>query len=149
MIKAIEVPEEDEEKPRVLVLACENDAIPAFDTIGLKRGRYSPYVRIIPVRCLGSINIIWINEAVAKGFDGVMMFGCKYGDDYQCHFIKGSELMDVRGDNVREKLTQMALENERVQLHQVQISDYDKISTLIEEFMEVIEEVGPNPFKDL
>ncbi len=57
--------------------------------------------------------------------------------------------MDVRGDNVREKLTQMALENERVQLHQVQISDYDKISTLIEEFMEVIEEVGPNPFKDM
>ena len=29
MIKAIEVPEEDEEKPRVLVFMCENDAYPA------------------------------------------------------------------------------------------------------------------------
>ena len=57
--------------------------------------------------------------------------------------------MNTRGDNVREKLTQLALENERVQLHQVQISDYDKIPTMIEEFMEVIEEVGPNPFKDM
>ena len=149
MIKAVEVPDEFEEKPRVLVLACENDAIPAFDVIGLKRIGYSPYVRIIPVRCLGSINVVWITDAIAKGFDGVLMLGCKYGDDYQCHFIKGSELMNTRGDNVREKLEQMALENERVQLHQVQISDYDKIPALIEEFMEVIEQVGPNPFKDM
>ncbi len=149
MIKAVEVPEEYEEKPRVLVLACENDAYPAFDTVGQMRMQYSPYVRIIPVRCLGSVNVIWVNESVAKGFDGVLLIGCKYGDDYQCHFIKGSELMNTRGENVREKLKQMALENERVQLHQFQISDYDKIPTIIEEFMEVIEQVGPNPFKDM
>jgi quinone-modifying oxidoreductase subunit QmoB len=149
MIKAVEVPEEDEEKPRVLVLACENDAYPAFDTIGLKRLSYSSFIRIIPVRCLGSVNVIWINEAMSKGFDGVILFGCKYGDDYQCHFIRGSEVMDTRGDNVKEKLQQMALENERVQLHQVQISDYDKIPGLVNEFMEMIEQVGMNPFKDL
>ena len=149
MIKAVEVPDEFEEKPRVLVLACENDAIPAFDTIGLRRMKYSAYVRIIPVRCLGSVNVIWLTDAFAKGFDGVLIFGCKYGDDYQCHFITGSEIMETRGENVREKLEQMALENERVALHQVQISDYDKIPTLIEEFMEVIERVGPNPFKDM
>ncbi|UCD59081.1 MAG: hydrogenase iron-sulfur subunit, partial [Candidatus Hydrogenedentota bacterium] len=149
MVKAVEVPDEFEEKPRVLVLACENDAYPAFDTIGLKGLQYSPFVRIIPVRCLGSVNVIWLTDAFAKGFDGVLLFGCKYGDDYQCHFIKGSEIMDTRGDNVKEKLQQMALENERVQLHQVQISDYDKIPTLVSEFMEKIEEVGMNPFKGL
>ena len=149
MIKAVEVPDEFEEKPRVLVLACENDAIPAFDTIGLKRLSYSAYIRIIPVRCLGSVNVIWLTDAFAKGFDGVLLFGCKYGDDYQCHFITGSELMDTRGGNVREKLEQMALENERVQLHQVQISDYEKVAALVNEFMETIEEVGPNPFKDM
>jgi len=149
MIKAIEVPDEFEEKPRVLVLACENDAYPAFDTMGLKRLTYSSFIRVIPVRCLGSVNVIWLTDAFAKGFDGVLLFGCKYGDDYQCHFIKGSEIMDTRGDNVKEKLQQMALENERVQLHQVEISDYDKLPALIEEFMETIEQVGPNPFKDM
>jgi quinone-modifying oxidoreductase subunit QmoB len=149
MVKAVEVPDEFEEKPRVLVLACENDAYPAFDTIGLKRLNYSPFIRIIPVRCLGSINVIWLTDAFAKGFDGVLMFGCKYGDDYQCHFVKGSELMDTRGGNVREKLQQMALEEERVQLHQVEISDYEKVAALVDEFMEKIEEVGPNPFKGM
>jgi quinone-modifying oxidoreductase subunit QmoB len=149
MIKAVEVPDEFEEKPRVLVLACENDAYPAFDIIGQQRIKYSPFLRIIPVRCLGSVNVVWITDAIAKGFDGVMLFGCKYGDDYQCHYIHGSELMDTRGDNVREKLQTMAMENERVQLHQVQISDSDKIPAMIEEFMEMIEQVGPNPFKDM
>ncbi len=149
MIKAVEVPDEFEEKPRVLVLACENDAYPAFDTVGLKHMQYSSFVRIIPVRCLGSVNVIWVNEALAKGFDGIMLFGCKYGDDYQCHFIRGSELMNTRGDNVKEKLQQMALENERVELHQVQISDYDQLPTLVNDFMEVIEQVGMNPFKGM
>ena len=37
MIKAIEVPDEDEEKPRVLVLVCENDAYPALDMAGMNR----------------------------------------------------------------------------------------------------------------
>jgi quinone-modifying oxidoreductase subunit QmoB len=149
MIKAVEVPDEYEEKPRVLILACENDAYPAFDTVGVKRLRYSPFVRIIPVRCLGSVNVIWINEALAKGFDGILLLGCKYGDDYQCHFVKGSELMNTRGENVREKLKQMALENERVQLHQIQISDYDKLPAIVNEFMETIEQVGMNPFKGM
>ena len=92
MIKAIEVPEEDEEKPRVLAFMCENDAYPALDIAGLKRRQYDASVRVIPLRCLGSLNIVWIADALSRGIDGVMLVGCKYGDDYQCHFTKGSEL---------------------------------------------------------
>ncbi|MCK4748950.1 MAG: hydrogenase iron-sulfur subunit, partial [Bacteroidales bacterium] len=51
MIKAVHVPDEFEEKPRVLVFVCENDAYPALDAAGVHRLTYSPHVRIIPVRC--------------------------------------------------------------------------------------------------
>ena len=149
MIKANEIPEEDEEKPRVLVLVCENDAYPCLDLVGLNKIKYSSYVRIIPVRCLGSVNVVWITAALDTGFDGVLLIGCKYGDDYQCHFIKGSELSNTRMENVQEKLQTMMLEPERVQIHEFALSEYDKIPALIEEFMETIEEVGPNPFKDM
>jgi quinone-modifying oxidoreductase subunit QmoB len=37
MIKAINVPEEFEEKPRILALMCENDAFPALDLVGQHR----------------------------------------------------------------------------------------------------------------
>jgi quinone-modifying oxidoreductase subunit QmoB len=149
MIKAVEVPDESEEKPRILAFLCENDALPALDLAGQQRLRCNPFVRVIPVRCLGSVNAVWVSEAVSAGFDGVLLLGCKYGDDYQCHFIKGSELAFTRGDNIREKLEKMAMENERVELHQLQISDYKKLPEIFESFADVIEEIGMNPFKGM
>ncbi len=147
VIKSIEVPEEFDEKPRYLVFACENDAYPALDQAGQRRLKISPFVRVIPVRCLGSMNPVWVSEALSKGYDGILLLGCKYGDDYQCHFIKGSELADYRGGNIREKLQQMALENERVQLHEIQISDVEKVVQIINDFAEEMEGIGMNPFK--
>ena len=101
MIKASSMPDEFEEKPRVLVFVCENDAYPALDAAGILRIRYSPFVRIIPVRCLGAINKVWISDALSHGYDGILQIGCKPGDNYQCHFIHGSELTEQRGVNLQ------------------------------------------------
>ncbi|NHM25863.1 hydrogenase iron-sulfur subunit [Desulfofundulus sp. TPOSR] len=147
MVKAIEVPEEDEEKPRILVFACENDAYPALDMAGINRLTISPWVRIIPVRCLGSMNLIWIADALSKGIDGILLLGCKHGDDYQCHFIKGSELASYRLSKISETLNRLALESDRVRMEQVSIMDYDRIPQIIEDFASKLEEVGPNPYK--
>ncbi|MBC7106139.1 MAG: hydrogenase iron-sulfur subunit, partial [Firmicutes bacterium] len=114
MVKAIEVPEEDEEKPRILVFACENDAYPALDMAGINRQQLSPWIRVIPLRCLGSLNLIWIADALSKGIDGILMLGCRHGEDYQCHFVKGSELANYRLSKIAETLTRLALESDRV-----------------------------------
>jgi len=147
MLKAVHVPEEDEEKPRVIVLVCENDAYPAVDMAGIKRMNWSPFVRFIPVRCLGSISLVWVADSLARGIDGLIFMGCRHGDDYQCHFIKGSELANTRLSKVSETLDRLALESERVKFVEVGITDYEKIPGIISEFMETIEEVGPNPYK--
>jgi quinone-modifying oxidoreductase subunit QmoB len=149
MIKCISMPDEFDEKPRILCFICENDALPSVDMAGLKRMKYSSMVRIIPLRCLGSMNAVWVSDALASGFDGVLLIGCKRGDDYQCHFVRGSELANYRMDNVREKLTQLVLEEERVQIHELAISDYDKIPSIFNDFVEEIEEIGFNPYKDM
>ncbi len=147
MIKAVEIPDEFEEKPRLLGLLCENDAYPSLDTAGLRRLKHSAYIRFIPVRCLGSVNTVWIADALSRGFDGILLVGCKAGEDYQCHFIRGSELMDKRSENVQEKLKQLALEEERVKLVQLPITDYERLTAVVNEFAEQIEEIGLNPFK--
>jgi quinone-modifying oxidoreductase, subunit QmoB len=141
------VPEEDEAKPRVIALICENDAYPALDMAGIKRYQWSPFVRFIPVRCLGSINLVWVADALSRGIDGIILFGCRHGDDYQCHFIKGSELANTRLSKVSETLDRLALESDRVKFIEVGITDYDKIPGIIGEFMETIESVGANPYK--
>ncbi|HEY3359264.1 MAG TPA: hydrogenase iron-sulfur subunit [Polyangia bacterium] len=147
MIKAIEVPEEDEEKPRVVALMCENDAYPALDMAGARRLTHDPMFRVIPVRCLGSVNIVWIADALSKGIDGVMLIGCKFGDDYQCHFIKGSEIANKRLDNLKETLTRLALEADRVKVVQLAISDFDRLPAIFGEFADTIRAIGPNPYK--
>ncbi|MGD8241639.1 MAG: FAD-dependent oxidoreductase [Desulfobacterales bacterium] len=149
-VKSVVVPSEDDydEPPfRVLGLVCENDAYPALDMAGIKGLSYSADVRLIPVRCLGSVNVIWIKDALSQGMDGVFLLGCKHGDDYQCHFVKGSELASIRMKKIGEALESLALENERVAQFEIAIDEYDKIPQIINEFVESIEEMGPNPFK--
>ncbi len=147
MIKAVQIPDEFEEKPRLLGLLCENDAYPALDTAGMRRLRHSAYIRFIPVRCLGSVNVVWIADALSRGFDGILLVGCRSGENYQCHFIRGSELMETRSSNIREKLKQLALEEERVRLEQLSIKDFDRLPQIIDEFAAQIAEIGMNPFK--
>jgi quinone-modifying oxidoreductase subunit QmoB len=149
-LKSVSVPSEDdyEEPPlRILGLVCENDAYPALDIAGMNGLSYSANVRLIPVRCLGSVNVVWIKDALSKGMDGIFLLGCKFGDDYQCHFIKGSELADIRMKKIGQALESLALEEERVAQFDIAIDEYDKIPKIINDFVDLIEELGPNPFK--
>lgn len=146
-IKAVDMPDEFSEKPRILILACENDAYPALDMVGLQHHLYSAFVRAIPVRCLGSVNTIWITDALNSGYDGVMMMGCKHGDNYQCHFVKGSELATYRMSKIDDTLKQMGLEKERVTTYEVAITDNARVAKLINDYVEKINEIGMSPMK--
>lgn len=147
MVKAIEVPDETEDKPRVLIFACENDAYPALDQVGLSHASYDANVRIIPLRCLGSLNIVWIADALSRGIDGVLLMGCKFGDDYQCHYLRGSELANRRLENVKDTLNRLRLEAERVQQVQLAIDESARLPQVIDDFVNKIRALGPNPYK--
>ncbi len=147
MIKAVSVPEDYEEKPRILAMLCENDALPALDAAGAKRAQWNPWVRVIPVRCLGSFNIVWVAEALSKGIDGVILIGCKYGDDYQCHYIRGSELAHTRLGNVGETLQRLALEPERIKTVELSHDEFDRLPQILDDFAKELGDMGPNPLK--
>ena len=150
MIREVQVPKDfKNEGPRILILACENDAYPALDMAGARHKTWSPYCRVIPVRCLGSVNAIWVSDAMSKGFDGVMLLGCKYGDDYQCHFVKGSEICSRRKENIAETLNRLGVQPERVEQLEVAIDEYDTVPDLIDGFVDRIMALGPNPFKGM
>jgi quinone-modifying oxidoreductase subunit QmoB len=146
-IKAVNIPDEFSEKPRILILACENDAYPALDMAAMNRNEYSAFVRAIPVRCLGSVNTIWITDALNSGYDGVMLMGCKHGEEYQCHFVKGSELGRYRLSKVGDTLKNMNLEAERVFDLEVAITDIDTLPRKINDYAAKIQEIGMSPFK--
>lgn len=146
-LKSVDMPDEFDEKPRILLLACENDAYPALDMAGMTKREYSAFVRIIPVRCLGSVNTIWISDALNSGYDGIILMGCQKGDDYQCHFVKGSEMAHYRMSKIDDTLKQLQLETERVQTYEIAITDMDRVPKIINDMAETIEKIGMNPFK--
>jgi quinone-modifying oxidoreductase subunit QmoB len=153
MLKSCDIPEiEDEDDPnvpyRIFGLICENDAMPALDAAGLHKLKLDPRVRFIPLRCMGSFNMVWVSDALSRGVDGMILLGCKYGDDYQCHFAKGSELCNYRLSKLSETLDKLGLESDRVQQFQISHSDFDKLPQIIDDFVARIKEVGPNPFKE-
>ncbi|MGZ6143949.1 MAG: hydrogenase iron-sulfur subunit [Myxococcales bacterium] len=147
MIKAIEVPDESEEKPRILALMCENDALPALDDAAMARSPWNPWVRVVPVRCLGAVNVIWIAEALSRGVDGVILIGCKRGEAYQCHSIKGADLAFQRLSNVQETLNRLSLEPERVRVVELARNETARIPAVLDEFAAKLAELGPNPLK--
>ncbi|MBF0421631.1 MAG: FAD-dependent oxidoreductase [Magnetococcales bacterium] len=149
MLKEVEIPEADEEKPRILVFACENDAIPALDMVGRSRTNpLSPYIRIIPLRCMGSMNLVWIADAMSKGYDGILLMGCRHGTDYQCHNVRGSALAEIRLSKVSETLTRLQLEADRVKMVEVNIMDAETLPQVINNFVAEIKELDPNPYKE-
>jgi quinone-modifying oxidoreductase subunit QmoB len=146
-IKSVDMPDEFSEKPRILLLACENDAYPALDMAGMTRQEYSAFVRIIPVRCLGSVNTIWISDALNSGYDGIILMGCQKGDNYQCHFVKGSEMAHYRMSKIDDTLKQLNLETERVKTYEIAITDIQRVPQLINEMADTVAKIGMSPFK--
>ena len=149
MMTSYEMPDEFDEKPRILIFACENDALPVFDMAALERLKINTNVRIMPMRCLGGLNLVYINDALSSGYDGIMLMGCSYDDDYQCHFVKGSELANMRLGKVQETIGRLNLEPERVQQYAISMNDYEILPKIIEDFVKELEDFGPNPFKGM
>ena len=146
-LKAVDIPDEFDEKPRILVLACENDAYPALDMAAQNKLEYSAFTRIIPVRCLGSVSLSWITDSLNSGYDGIILMGCPSGDDYQCHFIKGSLMAQERMSKVGDTLETLSLEKERVQTYEISITDIHRVPQIINDMADTIEKIGMSPFK--
>ncbi|NOY63982.1 MAG: hydrogenase iron-sulfur subunit [Nitrospirae bacterium] len=147
MLQEMQVPDESELFPYIVAFICENDAYPAFDMAGLNRLQLPPNFRLIRLRCLGGMNLVWVSDVLSKGADGVILIGCKFGEDYQCHFIKVSQMANERLGKVQETLSRLMLEAERVKMVQLAINEYDQLPQILSEFAEQVKEIGANPYK--
>ena len=73
--------------------------------------------------------------------------GCPSGDDYQCHFVKGSGTAQERMEKVGDTLETLSLEKERVQTFEISITDIHKVPKIINDMAATIEQIGMSPFK--
>ena len=129
------------------MLACENDAYPALDQAAMNGVEINPWARVVPVRCLGSVSLSWVTDALNSGYDGIVLMGCRRDDDYQCHFVRGSAMAAERMSKVGDTLESLNLEPERVELYEVAITDIERAPQLINDMAATVEKIGLSPFK--
>ena len=70
-------------EPRIVAFLCNWCAYRAADLAGTSRFRYPPNVRAIRVMCTGSIDPVYVLQALLNGADGVLIAGCHLGN---CHY---------------------------------------------------------------
>ena len=146
MMEAISLPRVEAcPRPLALVLACENDALPALQAAQARWGAH-PAVRIMGVRCLGSVNMQWLVDALTSQYDGVLLLGCADGEDAQCHFGAGSALCRQRLHNLAESLRERGLDARRVRLEPTARDEAAVLPDRIDHFLECLAALGPNPF---
>lgn len=146
MMEAITLPRAEAcPRPLALVLACENDALPALQAAQARWGAH-PAIRIMGVRCLGSVNMQWLVDALTSHYDGVLLLGCADGEDAQCHFGTGSALCRQRLHNLAESLRERGLDARRVRLEPTARDEAAVLPDRIDRFLECLAALGPNPF---
>ncbi len=72
--------------PKILAFCCKSCGYAAADDAGLKKQFYKPNIFIIRVPCTGRIDTHFITRAFEKGFQGVMIIGCRKD---ACRYIDG------------------------------------------------------------
>ncbi len=132
------------EEPSVLAFLCQNDAYPAARAASDQGLEVPPNVFFIKVPCAGAVSNALVADALSFGIDGVLIAGCK---DDQCHYVKGSQLVQVRSGDLAEKLKTMMIEPERVRFESLEIRDSQKYIDLLTAYIKELKEMGPNPFK--
>jgi heterodisulfide reductase subunit A len=134
---------EEEFEPFILVFCCNWCSYAGADLAGVSRFQYPPNIRIIRVMCSGRIAPSFILNALNNGADGVLVTGCHIGD---CHYISGNEKAQVRVENTKELLKILGVDDRRVRLEWISASEGKRFAEVMNEFVNEIKELGPNPY---
>jgi F420-non-reducing hydrogenase iron-sulfur subunit len=127
-------------EPRIVAFFCNWCTYTATDLAGTARMTYAPNVRVIRVMCSGRIDPQFVLAAFRRGADAVLIGGCHPGD---CHYQEGNYNALRRFTLLRNLLTSLGIEKERVRLEWIAASEGDKVQKVINEMTEAVRRLGP------
>jgi F420-non-reducing hydrogenase iron-sulfur subunit len=119
---------ESEFKPYILGICCNWCTYAGADQAGTSRMQRPANLRIMRVMCGGRIEPTFVLDALKNGVDGVLVSHCHPGD---CH----------------KYLEQFGINPKRVKYTFVSASEGAELTEIVEEFVQELKELGPNPIK--
>jgi coenzyme F420-reducing hydrogenase delta subunit/ferredoxin len=133
---------EDEGFPNIVVFTCNWCSYAAGDLAGIKRMRSQPSFTVIRTMCSARVDPEWVMRALSRGADGVLILAGKPG---RCHYEVGSIRTNRRMLLLKEVIHQLGFDQSRFRTAFVDSDQPDLYQKEVEDFIEKIKEIGPNP----
>jgi len=131
-------------EPLIAVFSYHYCSYAAADLAGTSRIQYPPNIRVIKVPCTGRVSVNHILRALECGADGVYVAGCLEGT---CHFISGNYKAKHRVQYVKDLLSEIKVDPERIQVYFMSAAEGSTFANVAREMTETIKELGPSPLK--
>jgi coenzyme F420-reducing hydrogenase delta subunit/ferredoxin len=139
---ALENKDERGSFPHIVVFACHWCSYAAADEAGLKRLTMDPHFRVIRTMCSARVDPEWVLKALGSGADGVLILA---GQPGRCHYEVGNLRTRKRMILLQTMLQQLGFDADRFQIEYVDSDEPEKFRKMVEEYVEKVKELGPNP----
>jgi len=130
--------------PALIAYACENSGALAAEFAQQLEPEVLKDLQIVRVPCSGKIDVIYLLKALERGADGVMLCACH---EENCKYVWGNDRAEKRKEQVRRLLTEIGLEEERVELVRVAANQGNQFNAAVRAMAERIRQLGTNPGK--
>lgn len=127
-------------EPKVVAFMCNWCSYAGADNAGISRIPSPANILPIRVMCSGRVSPEIILRTFRSGADGVLVLGCHIGD---CHYINGNHRTVKRVPLLRNLLSYVGINPDRLHLDWVSSAEAPKFARVTTEFVETIRKLGP------
>jgi heterodisulfide reductase subunit A len=124
---------------KVIAFLCDECAYGTADEAGFMGLQYDPSVYIVRVPCISRVDPQLVLATLQEGADGVLVIGCL---KERCHFLKGSEIGDLRVNLLQLLLSQMGIGEERVKMYFVDCAEVNVFTRAVKEMTQTLNNIG-------
>ena len=127
-------------EPKIVAFLCNWCSYRGADLAGTSRMKAAPNVRPIRVMCSGRVDPVFVLKAFQQGADGVLVLGCHPGD---CHYSEGNYKAARRIPLLKQMLSQLGIEDERLRLDWVSAAEGDRFVSIVNDMTAKVRALGP------
>ena len=129
-----------ERKPKVIGFCCERHGMDAAILSARSGRQFDASVRLVQVPCTGRVDGIHILKALEDGADAVFVLGCL---EKNCYYDTGSIEGRKRVEYVRQMLSEVGIEKERVEMFNAASTNAWAFPEIVSRMVGVAKKLGP------
>ncbi|MFH1087519.1 MAG: hydrogenase iron-sulfur subunit [Chloroflexota bacterium] len=131
----------NEFEPKIIGFFCNWCTSTAADLAGTSRMQYPANIHPIRVMCSGTVDPVYLIQALLSGADAVMVGGCRPGD---CHYVSGNYKARRRIATLKAIFQALGLDDRRIWTRWIGASEAVTFVEAMKEITEETRKLGPN-----